>query len=98
MFPIAGPRGWGTVYLEATKAGGVWDFDRLEVEIEESGARIDLLRRCEENGIRDVLLFSTRGTPEFDRKFGFVERSGEAPGMILRRVREPRRREDPHAR
>ena len=57
-----------------------------------------LLGRCKEHGIRDVLLFSARGTQEFYRKFGFVERSGEAPGMILRRAGEPRPREGPYAR
>ena len=60
MFPITGPRGRGTVYLEATKAGGVWDFERLEVEIEESGERIDLLQSREGHGISDLLLFSAR--------------------------------------
>jgi GNAT superfamily N-acetyltransferase len=47
-----------------------------------------LLLRCEEHGIRDVLLFSARGTPAFYCKLGFIERPGEAPGMILRRVGE----------
>ena len=44
-----------------------------------------LLKRCEQQGVRDVLLFSARGTPEFYRKFGFVDRPGDAPGMMLRR-------------
>ena len=47
-----------------------------------------LLQRCEAHGLRDVLLFSARGTPAFYRRFGFVERPGEAPGMILRRGRD----------
>jgi GNAT superfamily N-acetyltransferase len=56
-----------------------------------------LLRRCEDHGIRDVLLFSARGTPAFYRKLGFVERPGEAPGMILRRAGEAPHGEAPHA-
>jgi len=44
-----------------------------------------LLQRCESHGIRDVLLFSAAGTPAFYRRFGFVDRPGEAPGMMLRR-------------
>ena len=45
-----------------------------------------LLHRCEEAGIRDVLLFAARGVADFYRRFGFVERPDHAPGMILRRV------------
>lgn len=45
-----------------------------------------LLARCAEAGIRDVLLFSARGTPGFYRRFGFVPRPEDAPGMILRRT------------
>lgn len=45
MFPISGPAGSGRLYLEATKAGGRWSFDRLEVEVEEKSGRIDLLHR-----------------------------------------------------
>jgi GNAT superfamily N-acetyltransferase len=47
-----------------------------------------LLRRCREHGIRDVLLFSARGTAGFYRQFGFMERPAGAPGMILRRPPE----------
>ena len=45
-----------------------------------------LLRRCEEAGLRDVLLFSARGTRGFYHRFGFVARPDDAPGMILRTV------------
>ncbi|MEN8145409.1 MAG: GNAT family N-acetyltransferase [Gemmatimonadota bacterium] len=43
-----------------------------------------LLWECVEAGIRDVLLFSARGTAEFYRRFGFESRPGYAPGMLLR--------------
>lgn len=46
-----------------------------------------LLARCDEAGIRDVLLFSARGKAGFYRRFDFVERPDDAPGMILRRRR-----------
>ncbi|MEE9206998.1 MAG: GNAT family N-acetyltransferase [Gemmatimonadota bacterium] len=43
-----------------------------------------LLWECVEAGIRDVLLFSARGTADFYRRFGFESRPGYAPGMMLR--------------
>ena len=46
-----------------------------------------LLWECVDAGIRDVLLFSTRGTADFYRRFGFESRPGYAPGMILRTTR-----------
>lgn len=46
-----------------------------------------LLARCETAGLRDVLLFSARGTSDFYARFGFVPRPADAPGMILRRTR-----------
>jgi GNAT superfamily N-acetyltransferase len=49
-----------------------------------------LLARCEAAGIRDVLLFSARGTQDFYSRFGFVPRPHDAPGMIYRRVRVPK--------
>jgi GNAT superfamily N-acetyltransferase len=45
-----------------------------------------LLARCEDAGIRDILLFSAKGLEGFYRHFGFVPRPDDAPGMILRRV------------
>lgn len=50
-----------------------------------TGIMTRLLKRCESHGIRDVLLFSAAGTRSFYRRFGFVDRPGDAPGMILRR-------------
>jgi len=46
-----------------------------------------LLDRCDVTGIRDILLFAARGTEDFYRRHGFVPRSLDAPGMILRRER-----------
>jgi hypothetical protein len=41
--PIAGPKGKGTIYLEARKSAGKWEFSLLTVEIAQTGQRIDLL-------------------------------------------------------
>ena len=41
--PISGPTGSGTVFVTATKSAGRWEFTVLEVEIDATGTRIDLL-------------------------------------------------------
>jgi hypothetical protein len=41
--PVSGPKGNGTVYLEARKSAGEWTFSKLVVKIEQTGQRIDLL-------------------------------------------------------
>jgi hypothetical protein len=41
--PISGPKGSGTIYLEAEESAGQWSFSTLQVEVEKSGERIDLL-------------------------------------------------------
>ncbi len=41
--PLKGPEGNGKLYVEATRAAGAWQYDRLEFEPEGGGARIDLL-------------------------------------------------------
>jgi ribosomal protein S18 acetylase RimI-like enzyme len=43
-----------------------------------------LLEKCNQAGIRDILLFSAKQKAGFYRKFGFVPRPEDAPGMILR--------------
>jgi hypothetical protein len=40
--PISGPKGKGTIYVEARKSAGRWNFNTLEVEVKETGNRIDL--------------------------------------------------------
>lgn len=40
--PISGPRGEGTIYATATKRAGAWEYELLEVEVTDSGERIDL--------------------------------------------------------
>jgi N-acetylglutamate synthase-like GNAT family acetyltransferase len=45
-----------------------------------------LLARCDEAGIRDVLLFAASGTEDFYLRHGFVRRPKDAPGMIIRRT------------
>lgn len=47
--PISGPKGSGTIYLEARKSTGQWTFTKLIVEIEKSNQRIDLLPSLESN-------------------------------------------------
>jgi hypothetical protein len=40
--PLEGPRGEGTLYVEATKQAGAWSYQLLELAVE-GGERIDLL-------------------------------------------------------
>jgi hypothetical protein len=40
--PISGPQGRATIYVEAAKRLGEWNFDHLIVQIERTGARLDL--------------------------------------------------------
>jgi len=40
--PISGPKGKGTVYVEATKSAGVWQFATLVVKIGKTGEQINL--------------------------------------------------------
>jgi cytochrome oxidase complex assembly protein 1 len=42
--PISGPKGKGTIYVDATKFAGEWKFNRLEVGIDGEEQRIDLLQ------------------------------------------------------
>lgn len=41
--PISGPKGKATIYVVATKSAGKWTFEKLEVAIEDSKERVDLL-------------------------------------------------------
>ena len=41
---VDGPKGSGTLYLEATKSLGLWNFDRIVFEEDGSGRRIDLAK------------------------------------------------------
>ncbi len=40
--PLTGPKGSGTLYLVAEKSAGEWIFKKLVLEVDASGARIDL--------------------------------------------------------
>ena len=40
--PVHGSRAKGTIYVEATRAMGRWQYDRLELEVEGRDERIDL--------------------------------------------------------
>jgi hypothetical protein len=51
--PISGPDGAATLYVQAVKSAGEWEFEVLRVEVEDSGEVIDLLahyRPPEEDG------------------------------------------------
>ena len=41
--PLTGPKGTGTLYIVATKSAGEWRYSTLQVEVESSDQRIDLL-------------------------------------------------------
>lgn len=41
--PLSGPEGEATLYVVASKSAGQWTFSTLVFEVEETGARIDLL-------------------------------------------------------
>lgn len=41
--PISGPKGKGTLYVEATKSAGVWTMDVMAVAVDGRPGRIDLL-------------------------------------------------------
>ena len=41
--PISGPKGSGTVFVVGARQTGEWKLSTLEVEINSSGERIDLL-------------------------------------------------------
>jgi hypothetical protein len=46
--PISGPKGKGTIYAVADKSAGHWGYSTLEVEVKQTGNRIDLLHESGE--------------------------------------------------
>lgn len=40
--PLSGPKGDATIYVEATKSAGVWQFQTLVAQVKNTGQRIDL--------------------------------------------------------
>jgi len=44
--PISGPKGSATIYADASKRGGGWEFSVLEVVIEGEAQKIDLLEEA----------------------------------------------------
>jgi hypothetical protein len=42
--PVSGPKGEGTIYLEAKKSADVWSYSLLLVQVGQTKQRIDLLR------------------------------------------------------
>lgn len=51
--PVSGPRGRGTIYVQARKRLGLWHFDGLVVAVAASGARIDLSEPRQSAGARE---------------------------------------------
>jgi len=47
---LHGPKGKGTLYVVATKSAGRWEYQTLEVEVDGSPERIDLLAGPAERG------------------------------------------------
>ncbi|MCP4424239.1 MAG: hypothetical protein GY803_07105 [Chloroflexi bacterium] len=43
--PISGPKGKGTLYVEATKSAGSWQFDLLQAQVDGRPDHINLLSR-----------------------------------------------------
>jgi hypothetical protein len=41
--PVSGPKGSGTIFVEAKKSAGTWNYDTMAVAVDGSGKRIDLL-------------------------------------------------------
>lgn len=46
--PLSGPKGKGTIQLEAKKSAGEWTYSTLVVEVENPKQRIDLLAESEQ--------------------------------------------------
>jgi hypothetical protein len=46
--PIHGPKGKGTIYVEATKSAGKWNYSVMQVAVEGEDTRIDLLHDMQE--------------------------------------------------
>jgi hypothetical protein len=42
--PISGPKGSGTLYVEAKKSAGAWNYSNMVLQVDGSGKRIDLLQ------------------------------------------------------
>ncbi len=49
----------------------------------------NLVKKCREHNIRDIQLFCAKNKAAFYRKNGFVPRSGDAPGMELKKSSQP---------
>ncbi len=43
-YGVSGPKGKGTIYVDAHKASGVWVFDTLEAEVDGKSGRISLAK------------------------------------------------------
>jgi len=61
--PISGPEGAATIYVEGTKTAGRWEFSLMEVEIQATGERIDLLAEGENEQAVPVHSETAAGAP-----------------------------------
>ena len=46
--PVHGPKAKGTIYVEATKSAGKWNYSLMQVAVEGEDTRIDLLHDMQE--------------------------------------------------
>jgi hypothetical protein len=46
--PISGPKGTGTIYVEAAKSAGRWNYSLMQVAVDAEDTRIDLLHDSQE--------------------------------------------------
>jgi hypothetical protein len=46
--PISGPKGTGTIYVEATKSAGRWNYSLMQVAVDGEDTRVDLLQDSQE--------------------------------------------------
>lgn len=53
MIPISGPKGKGKIFSVGAKSAGQWQMSKLEVEIEKTGQRINLLEGNNNSGDDD---------------------------------------------
>ena len=42
--PVSGPKGSGTIYVEARKSAGQWNYSTMVLEVDASRQRLDLLQ------------------------------------------------------
>jgi TPR repeat protein len=77
--PVEGRKAKGRLYLEATKAMGQWNADRIELEIEGSPQRIDLSRTTADDLAQGLALVKQG---DFAKALPMLRRAAEAGDPI----------------